>query len=94
VRNGKRDAAEQFEATLRETGGTMVDRASIREIGYEGALIDLPAGEVRHLIRREEVRLAICDEVMFLRPQSTAEFPTRVEPVEAGAAPEAAPVTG
>jgi hypothetical protein len=54
----------------------------------------LPAGEVRHLIRREEVRLAICDEVMFLRPQSTAEFPTRVEPVEAGAAPEAALVTG
>ncbi len=90
----QRDASEQFETTVGETGGTMVDRASIREIGYEGALIDLPAAEVRHLIRREEVRLAICDEVMFLRPQSTAEFPTRVEPVEAGAAPEAALVTG
>ena len=85
----QREASEQFEATVAEAGGTIIDRASIREIGYEGAPIDLPAGEVRRLIHREEVRLAICDEVMFLRPQSTAEFPTSVEPVEAAAAPEA-----
>ena len=39
----QREASEQFEATVAEAGGTIIDRASIREIGYEGAPIDLPA---------------------------------------------------
>ncbi len=87
----RREAAQRFEAAVAEAGGVIVDQASIPEIGYEGALIDLPATEVRRLIRREEVRLAICDDVMFLRPQSIAEFPTGVAPIEAGAVPEPAP---
>ena len=86
----QREANQRFEAAVAEVGGIIVDRASIPEIGYEGVLIDLPAHEVRRLSHREEVRLAVCDEVMFLRPQSTAEFPTDVEPVEAGGSPEAA----
>jgi Subtilase family len=84
------ESFQRFEAAVAEAHGIIVDRASIPEIGYEGVLIDLPAVEVRQLARREEVRLAICDEVMFLRPQSTAEFPIGVEPVEAGVPPEAA----
>jgi hypothetical protein len=87
----QRDTSVRFEAAVADAAGTIVDRASIPEIGYEGVLIDLPAAEVQRSARREEVRLAICDEVMFLRPQLTAEFPTGVEPVEAGATPEATP---
>jgi hypothetical protein len=87
----RREASQRFEVAVAEADGIIVDRASIPEIGYEGVLIDLPAAEVRRLVRREEVRLAICDDVMFLRPQSTAEFPTEVEQVETGALPEAAP---
>ena len=90
----RREASARFEAAVVEAHGDIVDRASIPEIGYEGVLVDLEASEIRRLIRRDEVRLAICDEVMFLRPQSTAEFPTSVEPVEAGAAPEAARAAG
>ena len=87
----RREATERFEAAVAAANGDIVARSSIPEIGYEGVLVDLPAAEIRRLIRRDEVRLAICDEVMFLRPQSTAEFPTSVEAVEAGVAPEAAP---
>ncbi len=90
----RREAVERFEGAVAAANGILVDRASIAEIGYEGVLVDLPASEIRRLIRRDEVRLAICDEVMFLRPQSTAEFPVSAEAVEAGTAPEAAsPVT-
>jgi hypothetical protein len=87
----RREAAMRFEAAVGAAGGDIVDRSSIPEISYEGVLVDLPVAEVRRLIRRDEVRLAICDEVMFLRPQSTAEFPTSVEAVEAGGSAEAAP---
>ena len=74
----QREASQQFEAAVAEAAGIIVDQVSIPEIGYEGVLIDLPAAEVRRLIRREEVRLAICDEVMFLRPQSTANSPPKL----------------
>lgn len=47
-------------------------------------LVELPASEVRRLVQRQEVHLAICDEVMFVRPQSTATFPTQVETLGAG----------
>ena len=57
------------------TGGTLVHHAVIEEIGYEAALIDLPAGEIARLVGREEVHLAVCDDIMFLRPQSSTDVP-------------------
>ena len=36
-------------------------------------LIDLPSSEIERLIAREEIHLAICDEVMYLRPQSLVD---------------------
>ncbi len=67
--------------------GEILDHAVIEDIGYEGVLIDLPAGIVEQLIERQEIQLAICDDVMFLRPQSTAQFPIETEPVEASGEP-------
>lgn len=60
----------------------IVDQAEIGEIGYMGRLVDLPAAEVQRLINREEVGLALCDEVMMVRPQSTVEFPVAAEPLD------------
>ena len=58
-----------------EAGGAIIDHSVIEEIGYEGALIDLPAGEIARLAEREEVDLVVCDDIMFLRPQSLADVP-------------------
>jgi hypothetical protein len=79
----KRAAAQtSFARAVEAAGGSIVDRAEIGAIGYVGRLVDLPAVEVRRLIDREEVSLAICDDVMMVRPQSTVEFPVAAEPLE------------
>ena len=69
-----RDAAIRRVAdVVAEAGGAIIDHSVIEEIGYEGALIDLPAGEIARLAEREEVDLVVCDDIMFLRPQSLAD---------------------
>ena len=67
-------------------GGTLVQHATIEEIGYEALLIDLPAGEITRLVGREDVHLIVCDDIMFLRPQSSTDVPEPGEETE----PEAA----
>ena len=80
----QRQTISRFEEAVRAADGEILHQASIPEIAYEAALVDLPAAETRRLARREEVALAICDEVMFVRPQSTATFPTEVDALDAG----------
>ena len=82
-----RDAAFRRVAdVVAEAGGAIIDHSVIEEIGYEGALIDLPAGEIARLAEREEVDLVVCDDIMFLRPQSLADVPAPGDETE----PEAA----
>ncbi len=81
--NARQRAFSNFRAIVEASGGVILDHAVIEDIGYEGALIDLSAGVVQQLIERAGIQLAICDDVMFLRPQSTAQFPVETEPVEA-----------
>ena len=68
-----------------DAGGSIVHHAVIEDIRYEAALIDLPASEIERLVAREEVHLALCDEVMFLRPQSSLGLPERRDEGEVGA---------
>ena len=63
-------------------GGTLVQHATIEEIGYEALLIDLPAGEITRLVGREDVHLIVCDDIMFLRPQSSTDVPEPGEETE------------
>ena len=58
-----------------EAGGAIVDHAVIEEIGYDAALVNLPGGEIARLAEREDVHLVICDDIMFLRPQSSTDVP-------------------
>lgn len=79
----RRAAAQaSFARAVAAAEGVVVDRAEIGEIGYMGRLVDLPAAEVQRLIAREEVSLAICDDVMMVRPQSTVEFPVAADPLD------------
>lgn len=52
---------------------------------------DMPAAEVLRLRQREQSPLAVCDDVMLVRPQSTAEFPTAVDTLGAGSPVEPVP---
>lgn len=91
-------AQSRFVAAVEAADGRIVHQASIPEIGYQAALVDVPVTEARRLAAREEVALAICDDIMLIRPQSTAAFPTDAKetdtarPIEQPAMPEGPPV--
>lgn len=69
-------AHQQLIAEIARAEGTIIDHAVIPEIHYDGLLVDVPADQVRVLLNNRDVGLARTDEVMFLRPQSMAQFPT------------------
>lgn len=83
----RQTARRSVEAAVAEAGGEIVHRATINEIRYDAMLVDLPGSEIERMIAREEIHLAICDDVMFLRPQSSIEFSEPDEEAEAGLAP-------
>ena len=74
----RRRLPDRLADALSAVGGTILHWATIPEIAYQAALVDLPAAEARRLRQREESPLAICDDAMLILPQSTAEFPTAV----------------
>jgi Subtilase family len=71
-----------FKKLMTEIGGSVIHEAVISEIAYHGMLVDVPAGEIQKLMTRQAVKLAIADDVMFLRPQSLLICPTEVEPFD------------
>ena len=71
-------------SAVRDVGGEILRTAVIPEIAYQAALVALPPAAAIRLQRREPSPLADCDPVMFIRPQTTAEFPTSVESVPPG----------
>ena len=83
-RGNTRRVHSRFVEAVQAADGRIVHQASIPEIGYRAALVDVPATEVRRLAAREEVALAICDDIMLIRPQSTAAFPTDAKETDAG----------
>ena len=88
----QRRSSNHFERAVRDAGGEIRHRASIPDIAYEAALVDLPAAEALRLRQREQSPLALCDDVMRVLPQSTAEFPTAVDTLGAGGMIEPAPL--
>ena len=84
-------AYRRMEEAVTGAGGSIIHHAIIEDIRYEAALIDLPGSEVARLVAREEIHLAICDDVMFLRPQSSLDVPERGDETESGTALAAEP---
>jgi hypothetical protein len=82
-------ASRNLSGLVGGAGGQMVHEAVISDIAYHGALIDIPAAEVRNLIEHRSVTLAVADDIMFLRPQSVLLGPLEVE-----AGPDAAAEAG
>jgi hypothetical protein len=75
----RRESAGAIRAALTEVGGRVVHESSIENIAYHGMLVDIPSGYVQSLIELQAVKLALADEVMFLRPQSVLSDPQEIE---------------
>ena len=89
---------DAFAASVNSMGGRIVDKATIPEIRYDAALIDLPAPRIRELIAEPTIMIARLDEIMFIRPQSMVKVPVgrnpnlgQVQP-STGAPPERPPI--
>ena len=83
-RNRQRRRVAAFEETVREAGSEVVHRASIPEIAYEAALVDVPASAARQIMEREDSQLVFCDDVMFVRPQTTVSLLKGTEDSDGG----------
>jgi hypothetical protein len=73
-------ASRNLAAVVVTAGGRVVHEAVIPDIAYHGALVDMPAGEVRNLMEQRYVNLARADDIMFMRPQSALAGPIEVQP--------------
>jgi hypothetical protein len=71
----RRAASASIRAAIAESGGDVIHEAVVSDIAYHGMLVDVPSGYVQDLIEHRAVRLAVADEVMFLRPQSVLNDP-------------------
>ena len=78
----RREASRRFAAHVNDARGRIVHETIISEIAYHGALIDIPAQAVAALIERQDVHLALADEVWFLRPQSVLVSELEPEDIE------------
>jgi len=82
----RRQASQAVGGIISDAGGKIVHEVIISDIAYHGALVDIPAAEVENLIAHRAVQLALADDVMFLRPQSTL-----LGAIDIDAAPDAPP---
>lgn len=78
-REAQAQAFETFVASITNLGGRVIHRAIIAEIRYAAALVDLPADRVRELLENPAVSLARNDEIMYIRPQTMADYSVDAE---------------
>ena len=82
---GGREAAEA--ASRMALGSTLMLAVSGLAVGGQVT----GSAEVLRLRQRDQSPLTVCDDVMLVRPQSTAQFPTAVDTPGAGGTVEPAP---
>lgn len=75
-------AYKRVKKAVEQADGTVIDHAVIEEVGYEAVLIDVPSAEIARLAERQEVHLLVCNDIMFLRPQSSIDIPGPGEELE------------
>lgn len=79
-REQRNRAFARVEDEVHRMGGEIVHHATLLEIRYDAALVDIPPDQAQRLIEHPDVELARVDEIMFLRPQSVARFEQDAEP--------------
>jgi hypothetical protein len=76
---GRQMASNNIRTLVERAQGRIIQEITLLEIAYHGFLIELPAGEIEHLIAQRDVAIVLDDDVMFLRPQSVLQGPMEVE---------------
>ena len=71
----RRLAFERLQTEIARLGGAIVHHATISEIRYDAAIVDIGPDQIQALIVNPTITLARVDEIMFLRPQSAAIYP-------------------
>lgn len=71
----RRNGFANIETIVSGAGGRIIDHVVIENIRYDAALIELPAVAVEQLVRKQEVEILLCDDVMFICPQSLPDAP-------------------
>lgn len=72
-------AFQRLGTQLNDIGGAIVHHATIPDIRYDAALVDVPPDHVQAILDNPIITLARIDDVMFLRPQSVAAYGAREE---------------
>ncbi|MBS0982163.1 S8 family peptidase [Gluconobacter cerinus] len=78
----REEVYSNFIKTVKEIGGKILDELFLEEIRYHAALIWLPALAVDAIIQLQGP-LAVADEIMSIRPQSSFRFGIDQSPFEA-----------
>ena len=68
---GQRQTSEQeIRTIIADSGGRVVNRAKIEEIGYHALLAELPRQQVETVVRQgpQAIRLLVAEDVMFVSP--------------------------
>ena len=65
---------ESFAKKVAELDGKIIHQAVIEKIRYSAALVELPASRIHQLLSDPLVTIAKADEIMFIRPQTMAQF--------------------
>ena len=68
---GQRQASEQeIRTIIADSGGRVVNRAKIEEIGYHALLAELPRQQVETVVQKgpQAIRLLMAEDVMFVSP--------------------------
>ena len=77
----------ELERVVGQARGSVIHQSSIPEIAYEAALVKLPREAIVQLLNRDRVHVAVCDGIMFVRPQCSPHSHLVGERMMAGAAP-------
>lgn len=69
------EAEARFRATVESLGGVISRSSVIPEISYHGVLGRIPRQQAARLVDHRDSRLALCEDVMFLRPLGQCTVP-------------------
>ena len=90
----RQNAFRTFSDDVVRLGGVVIHHATIPDVRYDAALIDLPAQRIQELVEHPTISLARADEIMFIRPQSVAEFSADEEALDDPGEQQLAPLAG
>jgi len=64
----RNQAKNKLESIINQVGGQIITECTIKQIGYHSILAELPASEIKNIIRTKDTELVKFDGIMMFRP--------------------------